>query len=190
VRGVECDHWRDLRRAAAGSAYTALPSSSASSAQERPLHELGLEVGDEIINLWFAIGTDAGLTDRPPDAVSADASFPPPRQLVRVHSEVVSALPAESGGQLTITPLMTWDVLEMKPGPPPSALFTVASAAGAPVFGLHSDPDGTHSRAAAAAQRRVPPREIGEGLNVSRCERIPQDNGFPYFHVLHAYMYV
>lgn len=63
-------------------------------------------------------------------------------------------------------PLMTYDLSRFESRAPPEGLFRMASSSSAPIF-ASSTP-----------------------LTIDNCERVVQDMGFPYIHLLHTYVYV
>jgi len=149
VHGILCDKWRDVR----SQRDNPNPVETVDS-----LGDLGLEEGDEFVDLWFVAAPD---THGP---------------LFRVRSQTVSkVVPGNQAGdkRLVVTePLMTWEILEMSGGAPPAWQFTVAAAGGASVFNAELDSDGSHARGLEAAKSLTPPSRIVDGLNMSGCERV------------------
>lgn len=208
VRGIAADRWRDVRGAGAGRGAPAQPAPGAAAEDVDAYDWLGVELGDEVVDLWFASAQQPGAS-----AAGASSAGAPAGSLLRIRSETVAraspavgnatdgegegaggARAAASGAAgawdaVRTLPLMTWDLLELRAGAHAASEFTVAGAAGAAVFSAESDADGAFARAAQDAAGGTPPRLIPGGLNVSGCERLPLDIGFPYSHILHAYVY-
>lgn len=228
VHGIAADRWRDLRGVRARNGGRAQPSTAAESPSATkstgdrqgalPSDWAGVEVGDEVVDLWFASDSKGEEASRTADpackaAIAAaaaggaavaggcatGASY---AKLLRMRSETVTAVVHDAAGSdseggahsaaqraVQTTPLMTWDLLSLKLGTPPESAFTLAGAAGAAVFSNASDAEGAFARAAGAVAAGTPPLLVKAGLNVSGCERLPLDIGFPYMHILHSYIY-